>query len=216
MCTYKWILFFMSIFLLTCSNSTDSNNIRLSDWRYPIINILYFTDSEGNIIGEWRNPYINSPDYGNSLHEPSIKNTMSKVSTIDSFYFDPPFPSPKYNPTHTLRFGIPARTHVLIYLVPAVLHPEDAEVSLNTSDSFVYIPGGLAIRVLMNDVLEPGYYRVTWDGRDEWGNLVRPGFYRWVLEAGQFVAARDILFVRDVCDVPMEIRSFLPENLQCN
>jgi flagellar hook assembly protein FlgD len=58
----------------------------------------------------------------------------------------------------------------------------------------VYSVAGRPIRTLVNQVVEPGYYEVAWDGLDDRGQAAAPGVYFAVLTAGgQRVVQRLIL-----------------------
>lgn len=48
----------------------------------------------------------------------------------------------------------------------------------------VYSLAGRPIRTLVNDVLQPGYYELAWDGHDDRGEAAAPGVYFAVLTAG--------------------------------
>ncbi|MEA1985963.1 MAG: hypothetical protein U9N76_00560, partial [Candidatus Marinimicrobia bacterium] len=40
----------------------------------------------------------------------------------------------------------------------------------------------------------PGYYPISWDGRDDYGNEVSSGFYRIYLKINEYYLWRDVLF----------------------
>jgi len=55
--------------------------------------------------------------------------------------------------------------------------PEDAQITLK-----IYDVAGKLLRTLVNEVKEPGYYTVRWDGKDELGKNVGNGIYFYKLE----------------------------------
>ena len=55
---------------------------------------------------------------------------------------------------------------------------------------------GQEVRVLVDEVKEPGYYSVIWDGKDESGLEVGSGVYFYRLAAGDFTEAKRMVLVR--------------------
>lgn len=46
--------------------------------------------------------------------------------------------------------------------------------------------------LLIHDFLMPGYYRLIWNGKNQHNQRLRPGQYSYMLQAGVFVATRQI------------------------
>ncbi|MFQ6093102.1 MAG: FlgD immunoglobulin-like domain containing protein [bacterium] len=55
---------------------------------------------------------------------------------------------------------------------------------------------GQEVRTLVGGKKEPGYYMVTWDGRNERGDEVSSGIYFYRLRAGEFVDTKRMLLVK--------------------
>jgi hypothetical protein len=55
---------------------------------------------------------------------------------------------------------------------------------------------GQEIRTLVDDLREPGYYVVTWDGRDEYGREVASGVYFYQLQAREFSAEKRMVLMK--------------------
>jgi hypothetical protein len=55
---------------------------------------------------------------------------------------------------------------------------------------------GHPVRVLVDRYMEPGTYKLAWDGRAENGAALPPGVYFYRLEAGGFVATRKLVLLR--------------------
>ncbi|UCE18258.1 MAG: T9SS type A sorting domain-containing protein, partial [Gemmatimonadota bacterium] len=55
---------------------------------------------------------------------------------------------------------------------------------------------GQEVRTLVDDVREPGYYTVTWDGRDSFGHEVASGVYFYQLQTGDFTAAKKMVLMK--------------------
>lgn len=50
--------------------------------------------------------------------------------------------------------------------------------------------------MLVNGAQPAGIHSVVWDGRDASGRTVATGVYTYRLEAGQFVATRNMIFAK--------------------
>lgn len=48
----------------------------------------------------------------------------------------------------------------------------------------------------MDEEQAPGYYSVSWDGRDTLGKEVSGGIYFFRIEAGEFTKARKMILLR--------------------
>jgi hypothetical protein len=83
-------------------------------------------------------------------------------------------PNP-FNPVTTIRFGIPQ------------------EVSVRLG---IYDLAGRRVRTLVDVTKEPGWYEVTWDGRNDAGLLVASGVYFCRLEAGRSRALRKLVVLK--------------------
>jgi len=69
--------------------------------------------------------------------------------------------------------------------------PQAAQVMVK-----VYNSTGQEIRTLVNEFQQPGHYRISWDGRDEQGRLVRSGIYIYQLRAGSFTQTHKMILMR--------------------
>ncbi|UCE19204.1 MAG: hypothetical protein JSV84_02330, partial [Gemmatimonadota bacterium] len=72
---------------------------------------------------------------------------------------------------------------------------EDVRFPVHTSLK-IYNILGQEVRTLVDDVQEPGYYAVTWDGRDEGDQLLSSGVYFYWLQSGEFTALKKMLLLR--------------------
>ena len=84
------------------------------------------------------------------------------------------FPNP-FNPSTTIDFDI----------------EKSATIELK-----VYNLAGQLVRELVNRVLPAGRHSVTWDGRDQNGNLTGSGFYFYRLKSGQAFKTRRMLLLK--------------------
>jgi len=69
--------------------------------------------------------------------------------------------------------------------------PEESHVTLT-----VYNVLGQEIRRLENEVKPGGYYKVVWDGKNEFGGQVATGIYFYRLEAGAFTSIRKMMILK--------------------
>ena len=60
----------------------------------------------------------------------------------------------------------------------------------------IYDVTGKLVRTLVDQPQEPGYYRVVWDGRDDFGKEVTSGIYFYRLEAGSYTAIRKLILMK--------------------
>jgi flagellar hook assembly protein FlgD len=60
----------------------------------------------------------------------------------------------------------------------------------------VYSVDGRLIRTIQRAHLAPGYYRLSWDGRNERGQAVSSGVYFITASAGDIVSSRKVILVR--------------------
>jgi len=91
-----------------------------------------------------------------------------------SFALHQNYPNP-FNPETNIAFDIPTRTNVTIV---------------------IYNTLGQKVRTLIQDVREPGSYKVVWDGRNDAGIQVASGVYIYMIRAGNFVKSKKMTLMR--------------------
>ncbi len=87
---------------------------------------------------------------------------------------DPNYPNP-FNPATTIRYAL----------------PEASDVRLT-----IYNVLGQQVRALVQGHQEAGYYRVTWDGRDDNGRVVSSGVYLYRFVSSGLVETRRMLLLK--------------------
>ena len=92
----------------------------------------------------------------------------------ENYVLMPCYPNP-FNPTTTLQYGL----------------PEIADVSL-----IIFDVSGRKIKSWHVDNRQPGWHKVTWDGKDQSGSLVSTGVYIYSLQAGYFVDTKKMVFMK--------------------
>ncbi|KAA3615740.1 MAG: hypothetical protein D8M58_16230 [Calditrichaeota bacterium] len=194
--------------LLACSSSNGPDNVHHPDWRYPVVEGLVFTDFNGNVLGEWKNP-----EYIKTESELSIsnKNKISsygwdKVQNILSVAN----PLETTTPSISISFSIPQSTHVLMYVVPAVLNPKDSVPNGNSANGSINIPGGLAIETLIDRKMPAGQHQVSLSGQK-----YKDGLYRYYLVTKYAEYHRDMILFNNPCNVPFELRDILYNIFPC-
>lgn len=55
---------------------------------------------------------------------------------------------------------------------------------------------GREIKVLADEIFQPGSYEVTWDGKDESGNSVASGLYFYCLKAGDSDISKRMMLIK--------------------
>jgi hypothetical protein len=74
-------------------------------------------------------------------------------------------------------------------LLPIYLHPEHVRIT-------IFDVLGRQVCMLMNEIKQPGAYRVTWDIKDKIGNQALSGLYFVHLQADAFEATRKLLLTK--------------------
>jgi hypothetical protein len=84
------------------------------------------------------------------------------------------YPNP-FNPSTTIKYDLKAKTDVVLT---------------------IYNVLGQKVRTLVNTNQAAGYQNVVWDGLNEFGEQVSTGVYIYRIEAGDFVKARKMVFMK--------------------
>ena len=101
------------------------------------------------------------------------------------------YPNP-FNSTTTIHYTIPSSEHRAKSGGIAV----DSELNALHTTLIIYNLLGQEIRTLVNEEKEPGYYIVTWDGREENGKDVTSGVYFYRLSSGRFSATKKMVLIK--------------------
>jgi hypothetical protein len=121
----------------------------------------------------------------NDPNAPTLDVPVEGVGTIvvgisddellpNEFFVSQNFPNP-FNPSTMIRYQVPMQSEVQLV---------------------VYNMLGQKVRILVNDLAEPGYYQVIWDGRDDAGKQLPSGIYIYNMTAGKFNQMRKMLFLK--------------------
>ncbi|MFQ6094190.1 MAG: FlgD immunoglobulin-like domain containing protein [bacterium] len=95
----------------------------------------------------------------------------------ESYYLGQNYPNP-FNPTTSIQYSVIGEHSPL-------------RVTLKIHNIL-----GQEVRTLVDEPKGAGYYAVTWDGRDSYGNNVASGIYFYQLKAGDFVTTKRMVLIR--------------------
>ena len=84
------------------------------------------------------------------------------------------YPNP-FNPSTTIPYSIAENVHTEIQ---------------------IYDLRGAIIRTLVNKTLQPGQYKIIWDGKNDNSTLMASGLYLVKMKAGDFTGQRKMLLIR--------------------
>lgn len=95
----------------------------------------------------------------------------------DHFWLGQNFPNPS-NPQTTIQFGVPFSNNGGAILLE------------------VFNLIGQKVKTLYDGEVQPGYYQVIWDNRDQDGRRVAAGTYLYMLKTGDFMIAKRMMVIR--------------------
>ena len=109
-----------------------------------------------------------------SLHEPSAVKKIEGTEQPTAYALHQNYPNP-FNPTTQIEFELSKASDVTLA---------------------VYDVTGKEITVLVEGHKSIGHYKVTWEGRDESGNLLPTGVYIYRLQVVDFTESKKMVFVQ--------------------
>ncbi len=118
----------------------------------------------------------NAGNVSDLCNEISLKATdVEKVGMLPTdFALEQNYPNP-FNPTTRIQFSLPTASPVRLA---------------------IYNVSGELVRLLVNDDLAAGTYRLTWNATDNDGRGVSSGVYIYRLQTGKFVSSRKMLLIK--------------------
>jgi hypothetical protein len=114
------------------------------------------------------------------LSDPAGKNVITSVYNNGSplipteYYLNQNYPNP-FNSTTTIEFGLPEKTDVTIT---------------------IYNVLGQLVREYRLGEMNPGRYKIQWDGRNQMGNIVASGVYFYRMHTPQFTKVRKLVLIK--------------------
>jgi streptogramin lyase len=141
---------------------------------------------DGTVETSWSDPSydgwpvyykITAVDFSGNESDPASAGVTTDADAPpvpEAFVLHQNVPNP-FNPSTTIRFDLPKRTHVRLS---------------------VYNLKGQLVRVLVNRVIGEGSREVVWNGQDGRGRIVASGIYFYSLVAGDFAETRKMVLLR--------------------
>ena len=99
---------------------------------------------------------------------------MQPTEYPNEFRIEQNYPNP-FNPETVIPYQLPKASHVNIK---------------------IFNMRGQAVKTIVDEVKQAGYYTVRWDGLNNQGQQVASGLYYYVLEIGAFKAARHMMMLK--------------------
>jgi len=103
----------------------------------------------------------------------------AEIRTPSEYYLSQNYPNP-FNPTTSIQYSV-------------ISDQSPPHITLKIFNLL-----GQEARTLVDDVKEPGYYTVTWDGKDSDGRPVTSGIYfcRLTVDSGRWSAAKRMVLMK--------------------
>ncbi len=107
--------------------------------------------------------------------QPNATNVETNKSTLPkSFHLTQNYPNP-FNPSTSINFQLPSSEKVTLIIYNAL---------------------GQKVKTLINDIRQPGYYRIIWNGTNNMGVNVASGIYIYRMKAGKYIAAKKMVLLK--------------------
>ena len=103
-----------------------------------------------------------------------VKVQIATDEIPKEFHLAQNYPNP-FNPTTDIEFSVPIAVNVEIK---------------------VYDILGREVTTLVNEFVQPGKYRVRWNGTDRDGRQVSSGVYFYVMKAGKFIQTKKMMLLK--------------------
>ncbi|MFO7889502.1 MAG: T9SS type A sorting domain-containing protein [bacterium] len=174
-------------FLHTQVNPSDGGTLSPSvpgSWFNQGVEVtINANPSEGYIFAYWtgninttKNPVSTTMDKSKSVIAHFDKSTgiQENPDTPDKFLLKQNYPNP-FNPETTIEYQIPVSGYINLRIC-------------NTQ--------GQTLRILLDKYQVAGTHKISWDGKDDWGNLVSSGIYYYILKNDNTIKIKKLLFLK--------------------
>jgi hypothetical protein len=189
----------------TCSNPNDNDlPLHAPGLSTPVVTGLRVTGPSGPteiaVWGVLSDPVAIIPFNSGGGHGGGLPTYLN---------FSTPYPNP-HDGNASMKFSLPRDSRVSLWIVRARWIGTPNPDLTSFGGGTVPAPNNGAIRTLFHNIMLPaGYHVMTWDGRDDHGELAEGGFYRIYFQANEFTSWRDMLLYRSLEDIPNDLRSIL-------
>lgn len=144
----------------------NMNNNQLEAGKY------YIGSVEGNFNALNLNNAVLSDNKGAEINLNIIDNGVSSIPS--DFYLEQNYPNP-FNLSTTIQYGIPNKTNGKIV---------------------IYNILGQKIKTFELGDIEPGKYKLVWDGKNNYGSVVASGVYIFRFESQKFTLAKKMMLIK--------------------
>jgi hypothetical protein len=152
--------------LLAGSPVYDTSNDRMTAGRYGVFS--FQQDADG-IAGYFDNFMMEKLDPITSIDE-----DYEFESVPNEFALKQNYPNP-FNPSTTISYEINSANHVSLVIYDIL---------------------GNKVKELVSEMQSAGFYSVTWDGTNDFGNRVNSGIYVYTLRTGQLLDSRKMILMK--------------------
>jgi hypothetical protein len=199
------ILFFSVLIIVglnSCNNATDPLEVSNPVYGIPIVPGLLITGREGpETIGIWRNPHLPNGEYHYCVN--CYDNIEIDIPGPLNIRLETPYPNPT-DSIMTIQFALSTDTKVSLWLVRAKLPEDNAENIGNTSGG-IFVSSNNKIELLKDLPLVTGVHRVAYGWNSGEGESLSGGFYRVYFKADGHTLWCDVLFAKEINDLPPDL-----------
>jgi hypothetical protein len=125
--------------------------------------------------GFFAGPWSDKRSFLASSTKPTLVELNESAALPETFTLQANYPNP-FNPVTTIKFGLP-RPAMVTLVVYNILGQE-------------------VIRLIDHQVMEAGFHRVMWNGRNAAGSGIATGVYIYRIQADEFVKAKKMLLMK--------------------
>ena len=100
--------------------------------------------------------------------------TRPTVAILEEYALHYNYPNP-FNPVTTMLYDLPETGHTRL---------------------IIYDLLGREVHVLIDKVMNPGYYSTQWNGRNSQGQMVGAGVYLYQIQAGKYISTKKMVLLK--------------------
>ncbi|MCI0696981.1 hypothetical protein L0337_33870 [candidate division KSB1 bacterium] len=189
----KGALLLCGILFFACRGTNDPTPFFSPELDGPVVTGLIITGEDSpEPLASWGKP-----------SEPRDPNGRLAIST--------PYPNPN-NGSAFVQFQLNESMRIDMWVVMAYHPAMQPTREIFAANGTIYKTNSLSVRTLIkNNLRARGIYSISWDGRDDSGNVVPDGFYRIYIKGGNTntLLWTDLLLLREPCKAPPLLRTLL-------
>ncbi|MEN8192820.1 MAG: FlgD immunoglobulin-like domain containing protein [Bacteroidota bacterium] len=144
----------------------DTSDDRMASGKFGLF--AFQQDSDG-IAGYFDNISVKALEPVVSVEDKKVTETIPQEFSLKQNYPNP------FNPTTNISYQIENASNVSLVIYDVL---------------------GSKIKTLVSQNQAPGYYNVTWNGRNDFGNKVNSGIYLYTLKAGQLLESKKMILMK--------------------